>query len=210
MPTTAELLTEIGYRFEDSTPKKIPNNLRYEGLNNAQNRLIGLLDESYLTEVTSIDADANISAGYIAFSSIDSSGIFNSGAGILQVYVKPGGSEDSADFAHIYRSIKEYRDAWGSAYTPSDTNIVAYTFNNRLYVKLGTYTSTTADIYYLKKPTPIASGVNPTINESLHHIMMDFAESYFLQNNPALVTKRNADAEKRAMEQVVMLNSKVK
>lgn len=203
------LITELGYRLEDTGQVKFSSALLFEGLNYAQIRIAGLLDPSYLTEFENINSSVSIASGSVALSTVDSGGIINGANGIIACKVTPSGG--TAQWA-ARTDITELRKLDDSSYfSKSDTNIFWYVFKSAIYFLLSTLSGSTADIYYLDYPVDITTDVDPTLNKALHPILVDFTEAYAwatdTENGEA--PGRRQIAENKALMQIKILNERV-
>ena len=208
---TAALLLDLGRRLEDtdSGGNKFPDAVRYDGLNYAQLRMVGLLHPSYLTEFENVKSAQSISAGSVTLATIDSGGIINGGNGVIACKVTPGSG--TAQWA-TKTSIDGLRTIQQSGhFAESDTNPYFYILTNKVYFLLSTYTAAVADIYYHDYPTDIASGVDPVLNTALHPVLLDFAEAYCWSTDSehGEIAARRAVPEAKAIAQIKILNGKV-
>lgn len=159
-----EMIDLLALRVEDPEKKAFSVETMYKALNLAQMTIINLIDNQMLTELETSE-ELTMASGVKALSNLNATPIRN---GIYQVY-----NDTSGSYCNLiqFKDIKRLENTYLSA---SATNPVAYVFKNELNVI--PRDNNTVQVYFLKKPDDIGSGVDCSLDESLHEAVVDLAE----------------------------------
>jgi len=202
---TQDLMDELGLRLEDADSVKFTPDAKLEALNKSQLRLCQLLHDGYLTELEKVDSDVDASTqGIINLATLNSgNGVLRGAEGIIRVQVNISGSLLKWATEIDLRDIKKTQNSFLAG---SDTNPLYYLFQKQITILITTYTSTTANVFYLQIPPLMTTSVDPLINPSLRHLMLDLAESdcWKMDNKH----ERAAVARNSAFEEIKVLNER--
>lgn len=216
--TGTEMVDMLGLRLEDPDQASFTSATKVKALNIAQRTVVNLIDNAYLTELQEIDSATLANNAYADDSTgngLDASGKQTfSGLGIDPIRggviaIKVYDVVDSASVDLGFANIIEPQDAKrleNSYLAGSDSNPVAYIFNETVYVK-PVKANGAVDIWYIKNPTAIAdSGTECELNIALHESILDFAESQLwkMDNKPDRATV----AYSNAINQIKALNER--
>jgi hypothetical protein len=206
MATTAEMVSELGLRTEDASNVKFTSVLKVQALNNAQIRLAQLLHNTYLTELEDVDTDNDISSGSFALSELNSgNGVLRGAQGILKVSVDIGGA--GSDLWATQIAIEDVKDNENTYLAGTDANPVYYIFDGTITYLVTTLALTTSSIYFLKYPPAMVSGgQGPSLNESLHPLIVDFAEAQLWSVDKEF--DRRMAVTEAALKEVDILNAR--
>ena len=227
--TGNEMLDTLALRLEDPTGTAFTAAAKLDALNIAQREVVNIIHNGYLTDLQVIDAHTvHVTNGFTAnnLTATTASSTF-SGAGIapirngiiaIKVYnlANDSGSyaASSMGFANMIepRDIKRLENSYLAG---TDTNPVAYVFQETIFVEIGTAvtslgsggTSHGIDIWYLKQPTAIAANATECeLNIALHTLVVDLAEhQLWKMDNKA---DRGALAYNNAISQITALNER--
>lgn len=190
------ILSLLALRVEDVTHERFPSSLKLNVINNAQLRLINMLDDDYFNEIqaTSIETPA---ADAVDLSTLDPI--------IVRDRIFKVKDTASGDFYHL-KTIKELKKLENSFFTPSANYRIAYKFAGQVHFEPSP--GSTVSVWYLRKPVDIAdTSVEQELNEVLVPILLDIAEaSLWRMDNQ---TKRASDAMQSAFNEVQVLNTRV-
>jgi len=165
---TGDIMVDmLGLRLEDTEESSFSSDAKIKSLNLAQKTVVNLIHNAYLTELEVEDADESVQSGGVAFSVLSSVPIRN---GIISVMISDGNYATMID-------VRDVAKTQNSLLSGTSTNPVSYVFDEKIYI-LPTSTDS-LDVRYLKEPTDItdSSSSESLLNESLHEIVLDFAES---------------------------------
>ena len=202
--TSAEMKTLLGLRMEDPSESNFSAATKYSALNVAQRTVANFLDESFLTELETranfVLTQAQKTAGFYGFGSSTIQPIrnrvkavqVNYGNGFLYCRLIP--FDDVKNMENMYLA--------GDKESP-----IAYVFGNKLYVRPDFADITGVAVYYLNSPATIADAQNCELNESLHDIVVDLAESELWRIDNQ--TNRSKSARDSAMDMIKMLNGRI-
>jgi|6_EtaG_2_1085325.scaffolds.fasta_scaffold02512_2 hypothetical protein len=157
----------LGLRLEDPEESSFSSDAKIKALNLSQKTVVNLIHNAYLTELEVEDANETVASGKVAFSGLTSAPVRN---GIVSVKIYGGNYATMIDVRDVARTQN-------SLLSGTATNPIAYVFDENIYILP---TGTTAlDVRYLAEPADIAdsSGSESSLNEALHEIILDFAES---------------------------------
>ena len=166
--TAQEMLDLLALRLEDPESKAFSDSSKFKALNVAQLTLVNLCDNSLLTELEVIESATLDANGEYALSGLTATPIRN---GIYAVKNKDAS-------VNLFLNLIEFKDVKrleNSYLEASSSNPVGYVFKNTLYAK--PESAHAIDIYFLAKPADIADAQDCSLDESLHEIVVDFAES---------------------------------
>lgn len=166
--TAQEMLDLLALRLEDPESKAFSDSSKFKALNVAQLTLVNLCDNSLLTELEVIESATLNANGEYALSGLTETPIRN---GIYAVKNKDAS-------VNLFLNLIEFKDVKrleNSYLEASSSNPVGYVFKNTLYAK--PESAHAIDIYFLAKPADIADAQDCSLDESLHEIVVDFAES---------------------------------
>jgi len=165
---TGDIMVDmLGLRLEDTEESSFSSDAKIKSLNLAQKTVVNLIHNAYLTELEVEDADEAVTSGSIAFSELSSVPVRNS---IISVMISDGNYATMID-------VRDVAKTQNSLLSGTSTTPVSYIFDEKIYI-LPTDTES-LDVRYLKEPTDItdSSSSESLLNESLHEIILDFAES---------------------------------
>mgnify|MGYP003148424467 CR=1 FL=1 len=196
--TTAEMLTVLGDRLEDTSGDLFSDTVKLRYLNIAQDKLIQLLNPHLLTDLQvikkniTLSTDNDVDTHFKRFFAPDNSTLdstpFGGVLGVLGIRVV-----DSNFIRKI--SFDMAKDFTTGYYAFSATEPVYFAFKNRIYIY---NVSANVDCYFIKEPTALATSptANSDLNAIFHDALVELAEAelWRLSNNQA----RKQDAEQRA------------
>ena len=194
--TSTEMKTLLGLRMEDPNENNFPATTKYSALNVAQRTVANFLDETYLTELEFKDVVTN--AGNTALITLSGDGSLGSTNNQTVV-------DGTYRYAiHIpFEDVKKLENDYFSAEVE---NPVFWVFGNSVHHRPNTGV-TQVVLYYLKSPASISDSQNCELNESLHDIVVDLAESELWRMDNQ--KNRSQAARDSAMDMIKMLNSRV-
>lgn len=212
------MIDMLGLRLEDPSESNFTSATKIKAINIAQRTVVNLVDNAYLTELQEIDSAVFASNAYADDASgngLDAEGkVTFSGlsidpirGGVIAINVYDVVSNASVDLG--FANMIEPQDAKrleNSYLAGSDSNPVAYIFNEAIYVK-PVKASGAVDVWYLKNPTAIAdNSTECELNIALHESILDFAESQLwkMDNKP----DRAGVAYSNAVNQIKALNDR--
>lgn len=203
---TYSLIERLKDRLEDNDTNSRFTDY-YSILNEAQIELCNVIDNKYLKELEAVDTGKGISGVTLLFSQLnDGNGVLGGEAGIVGVKIYPGGSSGIWGRRIEVADLQMAEENGLISY--SDSRPFYYMFKDRIWFLLSTYESSTADIYYRRRPATISANVDPEINEELYDILLDLAEYRGWKMD------RDNDRTKTALElaysKIKMLNDKIK
>lgn len=194
--TTAEMLTVLGDRLEDTSGDLFSDTVKLRYLNIAQDKLIQLLNPHLLTDLQTLkvditlltdnDVDTHFKSYFIPNNTTLDSTPFGGVLGVLGIRVA------NSNFIRKI-SFDMAKDFTTGYFGFSATEPVYFAFKNRIYIY---NTTAKVDCYFIKEPTALASDVNSDLNAIFHDALVELAEAelWRLSNNQA----RKQDAEQRA------------
>ena len=202
--TSAEMKTLLGLRMEDPNESNFIAATKYSALNVAQRTVANFLDESFLTELetrsnfTLTQSEKN--AGFYSFGSSTIQPIRNR---VQAVQVNYG---NGFIYCRLipFDSVKNMENMYlaGDKESP-----IAYVFGNKLHIRPDFSDITGVAVYYLNSPATISDAQNCQLNESLHDIVVDLAESELWRIDNQ--TNRSKSARDSAMDMIKMLNGRI-
>jgi len=193
--TGSQMLSTLGLRMNDPDASRFTNSARLDALNIAQKTVVNLVNNAYLTELQSVETSA-MTSGYLAFSS-SFNPIRN---GVVAVKVTGGKWATRIEPGDQKRLENSYLSA-------SSDNPVSYVFQERVYVEGTSATTDSIDVWYLKSPISLSNdSTECELNEALHELVVDFAESQLWKMAGRLDQAQSAQAN--ALAQVEALNSR--
>ena len=194
--TTAEMLTVLGDRLEDTSGDLFSDTVKLRYLNIAQDKLIQLLNPHLLTDLQTLkvditlltdnDVDTHFKSYFIPNNTTLDSTPFGGVLGVLGIRVA------NSNFIRKI-SFDMAKDFTTGYFGFSATEPVYFAFKNRIYIY---NTTAKVDCYFIKEPTVLASDANSDLNAIFHDALVELAEAelWRLSNNQA----RKQDAEQRA------------
>jgi hypothetical protein len=191
----------LGLRLEDPAESSFTSDAKVKAVNLAEKTVVNLINNAYLTELQFIDAAVVPATGVVE---LDGTGDNSTTAkpvrnSIISVY-------DNTNSR--YATMIEAQDAPRTKNTllSSASNTIAYVFQNKLYIIPSSVAS--VDIWYLKEPSGITdgSGSESVLNEALHEVVLDFAESQLWRMDNQ--GERAAAAYQAATNQINALNAR--
>lgn len=209
--TGAELLTNLANRVEDTTHASFTEALKLEVLNIAQNKVMGLMDNEYLskshtevkTDLTPTESSAFPDTWYISLSvSVLDKGTFLDVPNILKVWDRitnnwcRWANKDEAD---IY-----YNNAYFAV--AEETEPIAWIIKENLYVRAKN--RPTLDVYFVGEPDAIANNATSCdLDDLFEEPLLDLAEGQLwrMDNKP----DRAQIAENNAYQLINILNSRI-
>ena len=226
--TGNEMLDTLALRLEDPSSTAFTFAAKLDALNIAQREVVNIIHNGYLTDLQVIDAHTvHVTNGFTANNlTATTASLTFSGAGIapirngiiaIKVYnlANDSGSyaASSMGFANMIepRDIKRLENSYLAG---TDTNPVAYVFQETIFVEIGTAVTSAGsgtthgiDIWYLKQPTALAADGNQCeLNIALHTLVVDLAEhQLWKMDNKA---DRGALAYNNAISQITALNER--
>lgn len=206
--TSTEMTTLLGLRLEDTSEVNFTSATKLSALNVAQRKVANFLNEHYLTELEVTDSvttnSSGITQGYVELGGGGTNQTANVPIRNSIRNVEVAYSNGAAIFAILipFQDVKKLENSYLSS---GSANPVAYVWSGKLYIKPMT-DMTSLVVYYLKEPPDIASDANCTLNDSLHDIVVDLAESelWRMDNNAT----RSQGAKDSAMNQIQALNAR--
>jgi len=195
--TAQEMLDLLALRLEDPESKAFSDSSKFKALNVAQLTLVNLCDNSLLTELEVIESATLDANGEYALSGLTATPIRN---GIYAVKNKDAS-------VNLFLNLIEFKDVKrleNSYLEASSSNPVGYVFKNTLYAK--PESAHAIDIYFLAKPADIADAQDCSLDESLHEIVVDFAESQLWKMDNK--SERASIAYSNAINQIKALNER--
>jgi hypothetical protein len=199
---TVALAEELAIRIEDEEEIQFSQDTKIKMLDKAQLELCNFLHDAYLTEFETTYTPGAGSYTSVAFS------LLNSGLGVLR---------GSKGIIHMVATIAalpkwtieieldEIKKTENSYQAYSNTRPMRYVFNETVYL-LSTSAATNLTLYYLKNPPALTTGVDPLLNSSLHHLMLDLAEAKCWAMNRQF--ERRQSVMDHALRQIEILNAK--
>lgn len=165
---TGDIMVDmLGLRLEDPEEASFTADAKVKSLNLAQKTVVNLINNAYLTELEVEDAGEAVTTGKVAFSGLTGPPIRN---GIVSVKIASGNYATMIDARDVARTQN-------SLLAGTTANPVFYVFDENIYILPSTASS--IDVRYLTEPADIsdASSSESQLNEALHEIILDFAES---------------------------------
>ena len=213
----AEMIAQLRIRLEDANDEEFSVATKIDALNNAQDRLVSMLNSKYLTELETLQEwttetnEPKLTNGIFFLNKLTHS-VLNGSVGILAVKVH-GAKSDGAKYLNKIdlSQVKEF----DSGMVHTDIKDPYYVvFSDRIeLVPATTQETIVLDVYYLKKPTEIAvqsdnvySAQTSELNAGLHYLIVGLAESYLWMNSEEF--SRSQEIEKMVLRQIETINSK--
>ena len=227
--TGNQMLDTLALRLEDPSSTAFTFAAKLDALNIAQREVVNIIHNGYLTDLQVIDAHTihttnafqenklTASTANVTFATAGIAPIRN-GIIAIKVYnlADTSGSytANSLGFANMIepRDIKRLENSYLAG---TDTNPVAYVFQETIFVEIGTDVTSLGsggtthgiDIWYLKQPTAlVANDTECELNIALHTLVVDLAEhQLWKMDNKA---DRGALAYNNAISQITALNER--
>ena len=228
--TGNQMLDTLALRLEDPSSTAFTFAAKLDALNIAQREVVNIIHNGYLTDLQVIDSQSvhatnafqnnqlAVSTANVTFASAGIAPIRN---GIIAIKVYNLGSSGSGSYAASsmgFANMIEPRDIKrleNSYLAGTDTNPVAYVFQETIFVEIGTDVTSLGsggtthgiDIWYLKQPTAlVANDTECELNIALHTLVVDLAEhQLWKMDNKA---DRGALAYNNAISQITALNER--
>lgn len=208
--TSTEMKTLLGLRMEDPNENNFPATTKYSALNVAQRTVANFLDETYLTELEFKDVVTNAgNTALITLSGDGSLGSTNNKSTHKPIRNSIRNLQTVVDGTYRYaihipfEDVKKLENDYFSAEVE---NPVFWVFGNSVHHRPNTGV-TQVVLYYLKSPASISDSQDCELNESLHDIVVDLAESELWRMDNQ--KNRSQAARDSAMDMIKMLNSRV-
>lgn len=197
------MTTLLGLRLEDVGEKNFSAAAKLSALNVAQRTAANFLHESYLTELET-RANPTLSqqhknAGAYPFGSSTIQPIRNRVHGVQVKYSGPFVWCIMIPFDDVKKTENMYMGA-------DESNPLAYVFGNQLFIRPNFADIVGVAVYYLNSPSVIDASNNCVLNESLHDIVVDLAESELWRMDANV--NRSQSARQSAMDQIKILNGR--
>ena len=196
--TAEEMLDLLALRLEDPDSKAFSDSSKFKALNVAQLTVVNLCENSLLTELEEIEQVTLSASGTYDLATLTTTPIRN---GLYAVY-----NNSTSVLAYVnlidFKDVKRLENSYLSA---SNSNPVGWVFKNTLYVKPAS--ADTVDVYFLGKPTDVGIGADCLLDESLHEIIVDLAESQLWKMDGQY--ERATVAQTNAMNILNALNGRV-
>jgi len=206
---TVTMLAELGLRLEDAGAINFTTAFKLKALDRAQLQLANMLHNAYLTDLEvleeGLDWSGIESTGY-DITGLSSDPVLRGGQGILKVAVSVAGDGDYVWATKI--DLHKIKRVENTFLVGSDANPLWYVFKSYIFVSITTdYTALDGKVLYLKFPTEItATNVDPTLNVSLHPLIVSLAEGMCWGMDGKL-DRRNT-VMKDALDQIKALNER--
>lgn len=197
--TTAEMRTNLSNRTEDPSGVKFLAPQQYESLNNAQLTATQLLNNNYLTELGQEKTGLALTGGISAVLNVST---------LDFVMAKGDNSIVSVKIASSGRYAKKYERGDqilinNSFYDGSDIDPIFIVINGRLFVRPTSIAS--VDVSFIRKPITLDATHDCELNETLHDIVVGFAESELWASDNKTV--RSEEIWKKTTQKIAALNS---
>tara|TARA_B110000444_G_C18788625_1_gene571290 strand:+ start:411 stop:1043 length:633 start_codon:yes stop_codon:yes gene_type:complete len=201
-----QMITELTQRLEDSSGSEFTSTIKIDALNNAQDRLVALLNSKYLTELETLEKYTNSTnepkmvLGLFNLATL-SNPVLNGSEGILAVKIH--------NEKYMNRLSMSDVKQFDSGMVESDLSDPYYVvFADRIeLVPPTTLVAIPLDVYYMKKPTLLIVGGECDLNAGLHYLVVGLAEAYCWTNSEKYI--RSREAEKIVIDQVSIMNMKL-
>lgn len=206
---TLLMLAELGYRLEDAGAVNFTTAFKLKALDRAQLQLANMLHNAYLTELEvledALDWSGIASTGY-AVTSLTYDPVLRGKQGILKVAVGWGAPATTYTWASQI-DLQKIKRTENTFLVGSDANPLWYAFKSYIFVSVTTYTLLKGKVLYQQFPTAITTtAVDPTLNVSLHPLIVSLAEGTCWAMDGKL-DRRNA-VMKDAFDGIKALNEK--
>lgn len=201
-----EMITELTQRLEDIGGTEFTQVMKIDALNNAQDRLVSLLDNKFLTELETLEQwssstnEPKMVRGLFSLSSL-SNPVLNGSEGILAVKIHGQKYMNRINMS----DVKQF-----------DSNMVESNISDPYYVVFAdrielvpttTILAILLDVYYMKKPSKLIADGTCDLNAGLHYLLIGFAESYCWSNSEEF--NRSKDVESMVVSQLNIMKSKL-
>lgn len=199
--TTANMITLLGVRLEDPSKDLFTDATLYLMINTAQRKLMQILNHNALNDFQVVDTnntntlDSDLNERYVDISSIASSSPPFGGVHGIQGIKKNG-----SDSWYTKISFHQYMDWSNGSVSVSRHNPLYWIRGTRIYIS----ENDSIDIYYIKQPTEVASGVDSDFNDVFHDAILELAEAECWRTIREF--DRQNDAESRALSMVALHN----
>lgn len=219
---TGDLMIDmLGLRMEDPEEASFTSDAKLKAINLAQKTVCNLIHNAYLTELQLIDSGlvpgtdgvVDLDGGFVTTTNEDSTTKKPLRGSVSRVYIDTGNVNSTAatsiaKYAIMVEpsAVKRLENSYLSS---STSNPVAYIFANKLYMLIGSGNyPDDVDIWYLKEPADVtdSSGSESELNEALHEVVLDFAESQLWKMDGNL--ERGSAAYQNATAIVAALNAR--
>ena len=197
--TTANMITLLGVRLEDPNKDLFTDTTLYLMINTAQRKLMQLLNHNALNDFQVVHADRslvldnNLNERYLSVSML-ASPPFGGVHGINGI------RKNGSDSWYTKISFHQYMDWANGSISVSQHNPLYWIIGNKIYVS----ENDNIDVYYLKNPTDVASGVNSDFNDVFHDAILELAEAECWRTIREF--DRQNDAESRALSMIALHN----
>ncbi len=197
--TTANMITLLGVRLEDPNKDLFTDTTLYLMINTAQRKLMQLLNHNALNDFQVVHADRslvldnNLNERYLQVSMLSVTP-FGGVHGINGI------RKNGSDSWYTKISFHQYMDWANGSISVSQHNPLYWIIGNKIYVS----ENDNIDVYYLKNPTDVASGVNSDFNDVFHDAILELAEAECWRTIREF--DRQNDAESRALSMIALHN----
>ena len=203
--TVDQMVAELRLRLEDSGDKEFSTTVKMNALNHAQDRLVSVIDDKYLTELEIIEKwsdttnEPKMVQGVFNLSNLQHTTLFGSN-GIKNVKLYNG--------KYMNRIGQEEAKQFDSTMVVTDLQDPYYIiFADRMEIIPPTNQAVIPlEVYYMKTPSDLIAGGTCELNDGLHFTLIFLAEAYCWMNSEEY--SRGKEAERIAMEQITVLNAK--
>ena len=201
------MLTELKLRLEDPTQSEFSEELKLQALNNAQDSVVNLINDAYLTELevkeewdVLANQDNIATFGVFPLSKLTNT-VRGGSAGIKAVRVN-----GSSKFA-TRMEIEEVKliDNTMIDVASDEPYYIVFGGTIELYPKT-TQIAIKLDVFYIKNPSALVKNGSTDLNVLLHPILISLAESNCWVNSEDLT--RSASAKEIGMNEILVLNQR--
>ena len=201
-----EMIAELTRRLEDIGGTEFTEVMKIDALNNAQDRLVSLLDNKFLTELETLEQwssstnEPKMIRGLFNLSNLSNS-VLNGSEGILAIKIHGQKYMNRINMS----DVKQF-----------DSNMVESNISDPYYVVFAdrielvpttTILAILLDVYYMKKPSKLIADGTCDLNAGLHYLLIGFAESYCWSNSEEF--NRSKDVENMVVSQLNIMKSKL-
>jgi len=197
--TIQEMRTNLSNDCEDPSGTKFFAPQQYEALNNAQLTVVRLLHRNYLTEIGAEKSGLALTGGVSAALNASSLGyvLIKGNDGIISVKILSSGrfatKLENEEIALINNTF----------YDGSDIDPTYIVIGGKLFVRPTSIAS--VDVNFIRKPATLTASIDCELNESLHEIVVQIAESELWASYNKTV--RSEEAWKKATQKIAAMNA---
>ena len=144
----SEMLNLLGLRLEDAAKNIFTDDLKLQTLNNAQDKLVDLINWAYLTELETLEEGLTATSGVLAFSGL-SNVVMQGREGILKIKI----NGTNGKYCTV-NDISDQKKLENTFLAGSQQNPVARLFGSSILISNGE-TNPSIDVFYMKMPTAL-------------------------------------------------------